>query len=166
MLNTLTAAVLGLSLLASAAPAPVLADSPNTPHTAPYALVEHFESGYTENDWTVLELAVNGEIYSIDVETNRFQHKLTQDEHLECVSRFMEYTGNTATDSNGNTLYHFRELKPEGEDGILWLVSEKELGFVPQQGDVHQFLYLENDTPGTEDEQREDDIFLMVNNEQ
>lgn len=164
MMNTLTAAVLGLSLLASA-PVSAPADSPDTLETAPYALVEHFESGYAADDWTVLELTIGGETYSIDVETNRFQHQLTRDERLEYVSRFMEYTGNTATDSNGDTLYHFRELKPEGEKGIFWLVSEKELGFTPQEGDIHQFLYLENDTPGDGDEQREDDIFLMVNNE-
>lgn len=163
MLNTITAAVLGLSLLAYA-PISTPADSPDTSEIAPCALVEHFESGYTTDDWTVLELTIGDETYSIDVETNRFQHQLTRDERLEYISRFMEYTGNTATDSNSDTLYHFRELKPDGEYGIFWLVSEKELGFVPQEGEIHQFLYLENDTPGDEDEQREDDIFLMVNN--
>lgn len=152
--------ILGIAIASMfASPSPAVAPvNQNPTQEAPYAIVEHFESGYQENDWTILEVNLDGATYSVDVETERFNIPPTRDEKLEVVSILMESTGPLAENLNGETLYHFRTF----DNSIHWLLSEHELGFVPEQESIHQVVYYENSTPGAEDEQREDDILLMV----
>lgn len=145
----ITALAMALSIaftsLTGAIPAHVQTETPT-------AILERFEEEYA-----IIELATEKDIYYIDVLYELFNEPVEDDQELALTVTPMICHGQFK-DINGNTYYQFRSY----DDCIWWLLTESELGFVPDRNAVYNCYYLENGTWGTNEDAREDDIFLLM----
>lgn len=95
-----------------------------------------------DNNYAVVEISYNDNIKMVDVKQEYFNTPKTEGEKIDYSIATGKIDGTLKTCDTGEILYHFKS----DDNAVWWMLTEKEIGFVPNNEDLYTLIYYNNGT--------------------
>lgn len=97
-----------------------------------------------DNNIAVVEVAYGEEIKMADVPAELFNYEVKQSQRIDFQTIYGKFynTMETIHDGKIETMYQFRSF----DNSVWWLLSEAEIGFIPNNSKTYVLMYCDNGT--------------------